>query len=65
VCLNASFSLNNQPKAAEDERNSHQKTASAAIHGKKPLFLLTAAVQTTFVQRFPYSARVMQDILAE
>jgi hypothetical protein len=39
---------------AEDERKSHQKTASSAIHGKTTL----AAAQTTFVQRFP---RLLKD----
>ncbi len=37
---------------AEHETISHQKTVSEAIHGQRHSFLLAAAAQTPFVQRF-------------
>jgi hypothetical protein len=52
VCLNTAIQLQNQPKVAEQEIKSPLKRASEAIYGQRHSFLLTAAAQAPFVQRF-------------
>ena len=55
MCLNTAIQLQNQPKVAEQEIKSPLKRASEAIYGQRHSFLLTAAAQAPFVQRFPSS----------
>jgi hypothetical protein len=47
-----SIQSQNQPKVAEQETRGAQTTALEVIHGQRLPFLLNAAAQTPFVQRF-------------
>ena len=63
MCLNTAIQLQNQPKVAEQEIKSPLKRASEAIYGQRHSFLLTAAAQAPFVQRF-HNGQVMDDFLS-
>ncbi len=66
MCLNTSIHPQNQPKKAEFEAKSPQKAISKASHRQRHSFLLTAAAQHLFVQRFPRTGEVDEgDYLVE